>query len=264
MAKIDPYPIIDAHIHLDLYDSEERKEILGSLEESGVEGLVSVSFHLESCMKNLEISKRDPKIKSAFGFHPEQPLVSEAELEKLISFSRRNKHDMVAIGEVGLPYYSRMENPSLQMEPYIECLKAFIQLSNELGKPIVLHSVYDDAPVVCDLLEQESVERAHFHWFKGDTKTIQRMQENGYYISVTPDILYEKEIQDLVQDYPLSQIMVETDGPWRFDGPFAGKMTHPVCIHKVVEEISTLKRQPLQEVYEQLYTNTQNFFKCSW
>ncbi|MBM7586377.1 TatD DNase family protein [Bacillus pakistanensis] len=264
MVNINSYRVIDAHIHLDLYDYEEQERIIESLEESSVEGLVSVSFHLESCMKNFEISKRNPRIRSAFGFHPEQSLVSEAELDKLISFIRRNNRDMVAIGEVGLPYYTRMENPSLLIEPYIECLKSFIQLSSELRKPIVLHSVYDDAPVVCDLLERESVERAHFHWFKGDAKTIQRMQANGYYISVTPDLLYEKEIQKLVNSYPLSQMMVETDGPWRFEGPFTGKMTHPVFIHKVVEKISTIKRTPLREVYEQLYINTENFFKCTW
>jgi TatD DNase family protein len=42
------------------------------------------------------------------------------------------------------------------------------------------------------------------------------MKENGYFISVTPDVVYDEEIQLLVQRYPLEQMMIETDGPWPF------------------------------------------------
>src|SRR5690606_40734669 len=73
------------------------------------------------------------------------------------------------------------------------------------------------------LLEKYSVKKAHFHWFKGDNKTLQHMAENGYFISFTPDLMYEEEIQTIARNYPLEQVMVETDGPWRSEERRVGK-----------------------------------------
>lgn len=169
---------------------------------------------------------------------------------------------LTAVGEVGLPYYLRNEHgPGFQLEGYIELLEEFIKLAKRWDKPIVLHAVYDDAPLACDLLEKHEVTNAHFHWFKGDKKTIQRMAANGFYISITPDILYEEEIQEVAKQYPLRQMMVETDGPWRFEGPFSGKMTHPAMIHDAIPAIARLKKTPLPIVYDLLYQNTIKFYR---
>lgn len=75
----------------------------------------------------------------------------------------------------------------------IDILDLFIQKAVELDKPVALHAIYDDAPVVCDLLEKHSAAKAHFHWFKGDRKTAERMVGNGYFVSVTPDVLYREK-----------------------------------------------------------------------
>ncbi|WP_407272617.1 TatD family hydrolase [Radiobacillus sp. PE A8.2] len=234
--------VIDAHIHLDLYKDDERRAILDKLEEDHVEALLCVSNHLDSAKENLRLSLEDFRVKPAFGYHPEQPLPSAEQIDELFNFIEDHQDKMVAVGEVGLPYYSRQENPELNMDGYIELLEKFILLAARLDKPIVLHAVYGDAPVVCDLLEKHGVKRAHFHWFKGDVNTVHRMMENGYFISITPDCLYEAEIQQLVTRYPLAQMMIETDGPWPFEGPFADQMTHPKMMHDTVGKIAELKK----------------------
>ncbi|WP_267894852.1 TatD family hydrolase [Lentibacillus sp. Marseille-P4043] len=252
--------VIDAHIHLDMYGVPDRNRLLKELKHHHVAALIAVSCHLQSAEMNLEFSRIDKRIKPAFGYHPEQELPSDLMLDEIIAFMQRNQEEMVAVGEVGLPYYSRQKNPNLQVDLYLEILELFIQQAVTLDKPIVLHAVYDDAPLVCDLLEKHSVKKAHFHWFKGDYKTIERMQQNGYYISITPDVLYEREIQQLVKHYPLSNMMVETDGPWRFKGPFMGEKTHPKMIHQSVAKIAELKGLNVEEVYCRLYENTSQFY----
>lgn len=251
---------IDAHIHLDHYNNQDIKVVIER--DSSLEALISVSFDLESCKRNQELAKIHSKVKPAFGYHPEQALPTEKQVVELFSWIRNNQQGMVAVGEVGLPYYmgKEQEPTPLQRRQYIELLEAFIKLSKELEKPIVLHAVYEDAPIVCELLEKYSVQKAHFHWFKGDSKTIVRMAENGYYISVTPDILYEEEIQQLVQAYPLQQIMVETDGPWPFEGPFTGKMTHPTMMKDSIKMIAEIKKLSAVEVCHQVFNNTKTFF----
>jgi TatD DNase family protein len=227
-----------------------------------IEALLSVSFDLESCKRNLQLSRKYQKVKSAFGFHPEQSLPSETELNRLTEWMSQHRNEMIAVGEVGLPYYLRQDQKvsTLQYSQYIEQLETFIELAKKWDKPIVLHAVYDDAPIVCDLLEKHSVTKAHFHWFKGDEKTVTRMIENGYYISVTPEIVYKEKIQKLVQTYPLEQIMVETDGPWPFEGPFSGKMTHPDMMRQSISMIAKIKTLSETDVWERVLENTKTFY----
>ena len=38
-------------------------------------------------------------------------------------------------------------------------------------------------------------------------------------------------------------MMVETDGPWPFEGPFQDKLTHPSMIHHSIQTITNIKRR---------------------
>lgn len=252
--------MIDAHIHLDKYKNDEIQQVMD--DSPKIDRLISVSYDLESCKRNLKLAQNYHKVKAAFGYHPEQSLPSEKYAIELLKWMNNHIDDMIAIGEVGLPYYLKETNnvSAKQFEAYLNLLENFVQKSGEWGKPIVLHAVHSDAPYVCELLETYSIKKAHFHWFKGDMKTIMRMKENGYYISVTPDIVYKEKIKQLVEAYPLEQIMIETDGPWPFEGPFAGKMTHPNMMSESIREISKIKKLSLEEVSDRLWQNTISFY----
>ncbi|WAA12861.1 TatD family hydrolase [Fervidibacillus halotolerans] len=255
--------IIDAHIHFDLYNEQEQIQIIQHMKQDQIEGLITVSEHLESARKNLKLAQKFPNVFPAFGYHPEQKLPTDEELSQLWEFIDNNQEKMIAIGEVGLPYYQRKENQSLKIDGYVELLEQFITFAKKLQKPIILHAVYEDAPVTCSLLEKHSYQKAHFHWFKGDKKTVERMIENGYFISITPDVLYEQEIQQLVKIYPLEQMMVETDGPWPFEGPFEKEMTEPKMIHHAMKKIAEIKRIPVDSIYDTIYYQTKTFYELS-
>ncbi|WP_413300241.1 TatD family hydrolase [Bacillus sp. 1P10SD] len=252
--------LIDAHIHLDQYGDQELTSLLG--DSQSIHAMVTVSNHLTSCKRNLQLSQSFPKVKPAFGFHPEQHLPTDEGKSDLFTWIATHRDEMIAIGEVGLPYYQRLDNKITQshFEQYMELLEAFVKLAKKYDKPIVLHAVYEDAPVVCDILEKHSIVKAHFHWFKGDSKTISRMMRNGYFLSVTPDVVYKEEIQDIVVKVPIERLMVETDGPWRFKGPFLGKMTHPNMMQHSISKIASIKNGKPNEVGHILLQNTRDFY----
>ena len=252
--------IIDSHIHLDKYDVVKRKQILTDMEKVHLQSLLTVSMNLASSINNYQLSLKDSRVKPAFGFHPEQPLPSDEEVNELLNWMREHRQDMVAIGEVGLPYYLRQENPDMDNSAYIVILEKFLAFAKEMEKPVILHAVHEDAPIVCDLLDKHQITRAHFHWFKGDIRTVERMAEKGYRISITPDVCYEREIQELVSAYPLKLMMIETDGPWPFEGVFNGEWTHPGMMHESVRQIASIKGLPIEDVYEALYQNTKDFY----
>ncbi|MNB77440.1 putative deoxyribonuclease YcfH [compost metagenome] len=258
--------MIDAHIHLEQYDADVLEHMLPALATEGVHGLIAVSMNLASCIRTKELVRKAPGlIKPAYGYHPEQPLPAEAELAMLLSFIEEHSADMAAIGEVGLPYYSRAEalerGEPFAMEPYIRLLDTMLGLAARLGKPVVLHAVYEDALTACELLDKHGIREAHFHWFKGPEEAVLRMIERGYYISFTPDIIYEPEIQALARRYPPELVMAETDGPWPFEGPFAGRPTHPAMIRDVAAAWGALHGYPPAQAEALLSANTERFYR---
>lgn len=56
-------------------------------------------------------------------------------------------------------------------------------------------------------------------------------------------------------------MMVETDGPWTFAGPFANKMTHPEMIHQTIRKIAKIKQVSIEGVYHVLFKNTKRFYQ---
>lgn len=254
--------VFDAHIHFDKYTESHRNNIINNLAEDDVEGLVTVSMNLLSSKENLRLTDQHPSIYPAFGLHPEQPLPTDNEEAELLNWIECHQEKMVAVGEVGLPYYLRMKEKgsSFPYQGYVEVLEHFILLAKKLDKPLILHAIYEDASVVCDLLEKHTVRNAHFHWFKGDNKTMERMAENEYFISLTPDILYEEETRRVADFYPLHLMMAETDGPWQFEGVFKNKMTQPLMVHQVVQQIAVIKNVGIQDVYAALYSQVKKFY----
>ncbi|MBB3109336.1 TatD DNase family protein [Paenibacillus phyllosphaerae] len=263
-------PLIDTHIHVDLYEASEQEPLLQSAFANGVDAVVAVSMHLASSKRNRELAERYAgQVMPAYGFHPEQPLPSEEEVERLLAWmeERAEAGEAFAVGEVGLPYYMRTEAEAADMPfdetGYVALLERFIHFAAKHDLPIALHAVYEDAAKALALLEAHGVRRAHFHWFKGSDETITRMIRQGYHISITPDVLYEPEIQAIVKRYPLDQIMTETDGPWPFEGPFAGERTNPGMVQEVAAAIARLKEIDAKEAAEQLYRNAVQFYSLS-
>jgi TatD DNase family protein len=257
---------IDAHIHLDKYAGEDRERVLAEFGvDEGVEAAVTVSADLASCEANRLLAARHPgRIYAAYGYHPEQPIPPEGELDRLFAWIEAHAQTAAAIGEVGLPYYKRQEakekGERFDAEPYVELLDRFAVLAVKLDLPMALHCVYDDAPIACDVLEKRGVAKAHFHWYKGDDRTTERIAANGWFISLTPDVLYEPEIRKLAAVFPLSQLMAETDGPWPYEGKFAGRLTVPSMTRDVVAEIAAIRGMDAGDAARIVYEQTKRFY----
>src|SRR5699024_569183 len=168
-------PVINANINLDKYEKNNQRIILQEMNTYGIDAIFAVSRALSVSKAILALDQKNERIIPALGWHPEQELPTGGEIADIQNMIVKNQDKLIAVGEVGLPYYLRKKHPEIPFEPYVEILELFIGQSVQLDKPIVLHAVYEDAPTVCALLEKYDVNKAHFHWFKGDSKTTERM-----------------------------------------------------------------------------------------
>src|SRR5690625_4816225 len=171
---------IDSHIHLDRYDESERKEIINSLENNNIQGLIAVSNDLKSLKKLMKIANHNEFVKPCAEYHPEQELTKIRQIEVLFDYIKTNHESNYGIGEVGLPYYIQENNKFFNKDPYIYLLEKFITLAKELDKPLNTHAVYEDTKVVCELLEKHDYHKAHFHWAKTDFNTLELMRSEEH------------------------------------------------------------------------------------
>ncbi|MBX6395364.1 MAG: TatD family hydrolase [Alicyclobacillaceae bacterium] len=253
----------DVHIHWDQYPEEEWDELVQRSRRAGVKGLVAAAVDLASCRTLLYARKLDPEfIHIALGAHPEREHAA-GELEEVLAIIRRYRDKIAAIGEVGLPWYSLPENfrrmPASEED--LAVLERFCRLAVELDKPVVLHAVHARASEALQVLRRCGVKRALFHWLKAPVDTVEKLVEEGYFVSVTPEVCYRERDRDLVRRVPLGQLLPETDGPWPYGGEFLGSRTEPVMIVRVAEEIARIKGVTVGRAREILADNARRLFR---
>lgn len=252
--------VVDSHIHIDTYCRSDREHIINSLEKYNIQELIAVSNDLNSLKKLIKISNKYSPVKPCAGYHPEQELPSKFEIEELIDYIRENHSSIYGIGEVGLPYYIRKNEVAFNKKPYIKLLEKFIILAKELEKPLNLHAIYEDTATVCQLLAKHDYHKAHFHWAKTDSKTVDLMIGRGYLISITPDVFYKERTRELVKNYPKELLMIETDGPWKYEH-LNKVMTHPNILYDIIEQIAQIKDDTKLNIEKQILKNTKRFYK---
>ena len=249
--------LFDSHLHLDQLSDENIQKTLG---DSKITGMLAVSTNLKSAKKLLNLKQIYPgKLYIAAGFHPEQPLLNLEEREELFQWIDEHHSSISAIGEVGLPHYSKRENSNLDYAPYIELLERFILIAKKWDLPLNLHIVHNDVDITLELLEKHNIQRAHFHWFKTDEKSFQKFLSTPYFASLTPDILWNSKTQYVAQNLSLNRLMIETDSPWPHEEFESAVISEQLSA--VVKKVAELKSLPLDYVQEQMLLNTQQFYR---
>jgi TatD DNase family protein len=249
--------MIDAHIHLDQYTDVEEK--VRRWQEKGIEAVVAVSTDLRSSYRTLELKKRFPDfIYAAIGFHPEQPLPSKVDWNEWTSLLKQERHQLAAIGEVGLPYYSAEAHLCLQH--YSELFEQIVQIAAETDLPLAIHAVYDRAQMALSILQKYKIANAHFHWLKADPTIVEQIVQCGYSISVTPEVCYRERDQQLLSLIPMEQLLLETDAPWQFAGPFVDVPTSPLLLWHSLHAVASFYHQDVETMRAVVVANTQRLY----
>jgi TatD DNase family protein len=257
--------LIDTHIHLTSPRYTDLPGLVARAEQAGITGVVAAAVDEASSHQILALLDAFPSfVRGGIGVHPERQITDD-ESERVIALIRRECSRLVAIAEVGLPWYTVRERPDRDRliaagEPR---LRRFLRLAHELNLAVVLHAPHDTAGRALALLEAEGVARAVFHWHKATPEMTQAIVEHGYYISVTPETCYRQRDQDLVAAVPLRNLVIETDGPWPYSGEFEGRPTEPTFLGRIVDAIATVKGAAREEVGEIVAENTMQLFRLS-
>ena len=259
--------IIDSHCHLHDPAFAALRETLTRALEHDVWGVIGVGCDPETNERTLQAAAQHGKaIWACLGYHPERVQLDDEALEQVEGQVAAHHSRIVALGEVGLPWYclEGAANVADLMARGRERLTRLLDLAQRYDLPVALHAPHGAAVGALQLLKEKRIERAVFHWHKAPPDVTREIVEAGYHVSVSPAVVYRERDRELVRWIPLESLLVETDAPWRFKGEFEGVPSGPWLASRVAEEVAKIKQLPVDEVMDRLSTNTCRLFDLVW
>ncbi len=245
---------IDVHCHLDL--CKGIPAVIAKAKKAGAGIIVTQGTNKETNRKALELAQQYPEVKAALGLYPIDALqMSNKELEEELTFIRKNKEKIVAIGEVGMDFKEDEDEHETQARVFSQLIKVGI----ELDKPIIVHS--RKAELACiELLEKYKAKKVIMHCFSGKRKLVERIIQNGWYLTIPTSAAYATQFQEYALLVPLEQVFCETDAPFLHPDKGKGITNEPGNVSTSYNVLAQAKHVSLEEVTQALCANYQKLF----
>jgi TatD DNase family protein len=272
---------IDTHAHLNFSAfKDDADEVIKKSLASGV-FIINVGSQYSTSKRAVEYAEKyENGVWAAVGIHPvhlqktsmkykDDDELEEVEIKtagetfdyaKYLELAKNSK--VVAIGEVGLDYhhFADTDNQEELKNKQKEVLLKFINLANEVEKPIMLHcwDAYDD---LYEILKNNPVKKLGvIHSFVGSYKTAQKFIEMGYKIGLNGIITYGISYDKLIKETDLKNIVLETDCPYLTPVPKKGERNEPLNVELVAQKIAQIKEISVEKVAEITTENAQKLF----
>lgn len=259
--------IIDSHCHLHDRSFHDVRETLRQALAFDVWGVVAVGCDPATNARTLAAAAAAPKaVWPALGLHPDWAHLTDADLDRVETQVAEHHARLVAVGEIGLPWYS-LDGAADAVDLAARGrrrLDRLLALAVRYDLAVSLHAPHDAAGAALEALRRHGVERAVFHWHKAPAPVTRAIVDAGYHVSVTPEVVYRERDREMVVAVPLESLVVESDAPWQYGGEFSGLGTGPWFAGRVGEEIAKLKRQPMEDVMFRLSANACRVFNLPW
>ena len=259
--------VIDTHCHLHDAAYTDLGETLRLGLTHDVWGVIGVGVDPDTNARTLTAATAFPKaVWPCIGFHPDRLELDDRALEQVLGQLDENHARIVAVGEIGLPWYSlegRADAASL-MTTGRRRLGRLLEAAARYDLAVALHAPHGAAVGALEALKRHGIERAVFHWHKAPPEVTRTIVDAGYLVSVGPEVVYRELIRDIVSTTDLESLVVESDGPWPYRGEFAGMPSGPWLASRVAEEVAKIKGLPVDDVMFQLSANTCRLFDLMW
>jgi TatD DNase family protein len=201
--------MIDSHTHLDRGPAPEA-QLVAEASDAGVRRILTIGIDGPSRRAALAAADSHEQVFAAIGHHPNEATGYDdavtAELRELAAHPR-----CLAIGETGLDDY-RDYAPRADQE---RSFRAQIELAQELGKPLVIHTRSAEDDTIAALAEHAAGLDVVLHCFSMADR-LDECLEHGWWFSFAGNVTYPKssDLAEAAARVPLDRLLVETDAPY--------------------------------------------------
>ncbi len=246
--------LTDTHTHIgDASFDRDREAVLVRAAAAGIGAVVAVGEDLADAARNIALARDYPILKPAAGLYPSH--LDPAAAASMMDFIRAHRHELVAVGEVGLDFWAVKNHEDREVQKTI--FTGFIDLALELDLPLNVHSRSAGRHAVALLLSR-GARRVQMHAFDGKITAARPALEAGYFFSMPPSIVRSRQKQKLVHHLPLSSLLVETDSPVL--GPDPQARNEPANLAVAIQAIAAIKGLETTAVAEAVVANTKALY----
>jgi len=243
---------MDTHVHLQDFNGRNATEIINSAQKVGVSDFVCISTQEKDWHKVAEITQMFPQnIIPAFGIHPwYAESCSDNWDSKLESFLQ--KYPTASVGECGI---DRSKNIALDLQEKIFIKQ--IELAQNLCRPLIIHAVKAQEQI--EKLWHRLPKKTIFHSFNSSEEFLRQIVEHGFYVGVNFSILRNPKKKLILQNIPLTQLLLETDAPYQ--PREKNEENSPTLLPKLAQEIALIRGDSIETFVQQVYANENFLFK---
>lgn len=250
---------VDVHAHiLDECFKEDVEEVVKRAKEKGVDIIICSAYDVQSSEDAIELAHRFENVFATVGVHPENVDGVDFEQAKQLFINLTKEKKVVGIGEIGLDYHFTVENKNLQKMIF----EKQIELANELGLPIVVHS-RDAMGDTIEILKKTNVKKESLmHCYSGSVESAKILMNLGFSFSFGGVVTFKnaKNVVEVVKNLPMDRILLETDCPYMTPVPFRGQRNEPKNVVYVADEIARIKGISIEEVARITTENAERVF----
>jgi Mg-dependent DNase len=209
------------------------------------EGYVIAGVSMDYASSVETLSLKSENVIAGVGIHPWK--VHEEKLDKIEELI--GKADF--IGEVGLDYRFAKANKELQLSYFT----FFVRKAAENDMLINVHAL-DAWRDAFNVLINEGVKRAIFHWYSGPEDLLKDIEGAGFYITVNPSVTFQQKHRRLIEKAPVEILLTESDGGYEY----RGKLLEPTDIINTIPFVAQLKDIDVEELSKIIQNNFRNAF----
>ena len=248
--------IFDTHAH---YNDEsfdtDRDEVLSSLPNKGVSGVINCGTTLLSSAACRELAEKYGFAYFAAGIHPEDcEEQKESDIDALLPLLEHKK--CVAVGEIGLDYHYTPKNRTRQLLFFEKQLR----IAKEYDLPVIIH----DREAHADTLEllKKYRPKGVLHCFSGSAETAKEVVALGMYIGLGGAVTFKNARRPLevAAVVPSDRLLLETDCPYMAPVPFRGKRNDSSLIPYAAEVIAAVRNDTAQNIINIAADNARTLF----
>ena len=249
--------LVDVHCHVVFKEFDaDREAVIKRAQEAGVVAIINSGTEYDTNIQTLALAKKYDVIKASLGIYPTYvEKLTDQEFERDLEFIKKNKDNIIAIGEIGLDYHNTTDPALIKIQQ--DRLHIILEQLSKLNKPFVLHTRKAEKDII-DIVEAKSLKKVNFHCFTGNYKLVKRIIDNGWYCSIPPNILRSLHFQGLVSMMPSSHLLTETDSPYLSPPP--KQRNEPAFVRLTVEKIAELKNITSIDAENIIFMNYQKLF----
>jgi len=167
------------------------------------------------------------------------------------------KKELSAIGEIGLDYFVKQLDKSQQLFYFEQQL----HLANKYSLPVIIHARKSHQDIL-QLLKKYVPTKGIIHAFNGSEVQAKQYIELGFKLGFGGAFTNPRarHLRQLVAELPLTSMVLETDAPDML--PFFDNLQRnsPENIIGIFKDFSSLRKEPLAQIEQQLEQNILEIF----